>query len=66
MAPKSEKLSGRPVKKAAGRRSVVVDFSALGRDLVDAIQTGVYIVLERKFVYVNPYWRSSLDIQMLI
>jgi len=56
MASRGKKLSGRPVKKAAGRRSGALDFSALGRDLADAIQTGVYIVQDRKFVYVNPYF----------
>ena len=58
MASKGEKLSSRPVKKAAGRRSVAVDFSALGRDLADAIQTGVYVVQDKKFVYVNPYFEK--------
>jgi len=58
MAPEGEKLSSRPAKKAAGRRSMVVDFSALGRDLADAIQAGVYIVQDRKFVYVNPYFEK--------
>ncbi|MBN1690008.1 MAG: PAS domain S-box protein [Dehalococcoidia bacterium] len=58
MAPKGEKLSGRPVKKAAERRRVALDFSALGRDLADAIQTGVYIVQDRKFAYVNPYFEK--------
>ena len=36
----------------------MVDFSALGRDLADAIQSGVYIVQDRKFVYVNPYFEN--------
>jgi len=58
MSPKGEKLSGQTVKKKAGRRSVALDFSALGRDLADAIQTGVYIVQDRKFVYVNAYFEK--------
>jgi len=37
---------------------VALDFSALGRDLSDAIQTGVYIVQDRKFAYINPYFEK--------
>ncbi|MCX6006684.1 MAG: PAS domain-containing protein [Chloroflexi bacterium] len=45
-------------KQAKGERGVAgqVDNIALSRDLVDAVQSGVYIVQSRKFVYVNPFF----------
>ena len=33
-----------------------MDYIALSRDLVDAVESGVYIVQSRKFVYVNPFF----------
>ncbi len=33
-----------------------MDYVALSRDLVDAVESGVYIVQSKKFVYVNPFF----------
>jgi len=33
-----------------------VDYVALSRDLVDAVESGVYIIQSKKFVYVNPFF----------
>ncbi|MCX6001598.1 MAG: PAS domain-containing protein, partial [Chloroflexi bacterium] len=41
--------------KGRGRMSGQVDYVALSRDLVDAVESGVYIVQSKKFVYVNPF-----------
>lgn len=45
-------------KQTKGRRRVAgqVDYVALSRDLVDAVESGVYIVQSKKFVYVNPFF----------
>jgi PAS domain S-box-containing protein len=45
-------------KQAKGKRRVAgqVDYVALSRDLVDAVESGVYIVQSKKFVYVNPFF----------
>ncbi|MBN1375755.1 MAG: PAS domain S-box protein [Dehalococcoidia bacterium] len=45
-------------KQAKGKRGLAaqVDYIALSRDLVDAVESGVYIVQSRKFVYVNPFF----------
>ena len=48
LSPKQTKL------KRFGKGQV--DYVALSRDLVDAIESGVYIVQSRKFVYVNPFF----------
>ncbi|MCX5996339.1 MAG: PAS domain S-box protein [Chloroflexi bacterium] len=42
--------------KGKGRMSGQVDYVALSRDLVDAVESGVYIVQYKKFVYVNPFF----------
>jgi diguanylate cyclase (GGDEF)-like protein/PAS domain S-box-containing protein len=44
-------------KQTKGRRRVAgqVDYVALSRDLVDAVESGVYIVQSKKFVYVNAF-----------
>jgi len=45
-------------KQTKGKRKLTgqVDYVALSRDLVDAVESGVYIVQSRKFVYVNPFF----------
>ena len=45
-------------KQSKGKRRLAgqVDFIALSRDLVDAVESGVYIVQSRRFVYVNPFF----------
>ena len=45
-------------KQTKGRRRLTgqVDYVALSRDLVDAVESGVYIVQSKKFVYVNPFF----------
>jgi diguanylate cyclase (GGDEF)-like protein/PAS domain S-box-containing protein len=47
-------------KQAKGKRRVVgqLDYVALSADLVDAIESGVYIVQSKKFVYVNPFFEK--------
>jgi diguanylate cyclase (GGDEF)-like protein/PAS domain S-box-containing protein len=45
-------------KQTKGKRKLTgqVDYVALSRDLVDAVDSGVYIVQSKKFVYVNPFF----------
>jgi diguanylate cyclase (GGDEF)-like protein/PAS domain S-box-containing protein len=45
-------------KRNKERRSLAgqVDYIALSRDLVDAVESGVYIVQSRRFVYINPFF----------
>ena len=47
-------------KQSKGKRRVVgqLDYVALSRDLVDAVESGVYIVQSKKFVYVNPFFEK--------
>jgi diguanylate cyclase (GGDEF)-like protein/PAS domain S-box-containing protein len=47
-------------KQTKGRRRVAgqVDYVALSRDLVDSVESGVYIVQSKKFVYVNPFFAT--------
>ena len=35
-----------------------MDYVALSRDLVDAVESGVYIVQSKRFVYVNPFFAN--------
>lgn len=44
------------VKRVRQRRTGQVDFIALSRDLADDVQSGIYVIQSRKFVYANPFF----------